>query len=1710
MTIHADITEPSIFMLQMILTPTGEKVLAFFDSGCSTSAIDNHAYEVLQTQNVTPGPTLLGVAGGNTITLPGGDERFWLDLKTPGERATFTGMHMPHITTPLPTWPLQEAFNDVQRQLDIEHPGAPPLPRVPDYIGGREVNVMIGIRYLKYFPVLKFSLNCGLSVYEGMLKAENDCYGVLGGSHKSWRHANDSAQFMSPRVFFTSEIKAYRVESRTLTHLYHELHHEEEQEEPPCEVHCALAARAGQVGLGGAPPGDIAISKFRKRFLPLVPTTFTGDLPGLTTCDARAREAPCKDQCFYEENVACNALPLSANSISAPHVENECAFNHCNVHAGENWSVEPNWDVTPAIFSNKGLDKYDCFDGMGTDVSYRCLRCRNCGDCRKGDLLEQGSLEGEVEQALIESCIKLNIEKKRLETSLPFIADPKTSLAPNRHIAKKILTSQLNKIKKSPEMQNDVRKAHNKLLDAGHVCAVKDLPHEEKEIVNTPGATINHIPWMCVLKESLSTPARLVFNGSSRTSTGHSLNSILAKGENKLPKILHILIKFGSKKSGFTSDISMAYNMLKLFPPFFNYQRYLWQEDLDPDGQFTEMVIKTIIYGVICSGNLTAAGLALIAAHLRENYPVKEKAAEALEQVYVDDSAHAEDSLEEAKAVAEDVAFGLDLAGMRVKAFTFAGMPPSDLVSADGESVGLLGYLWWPEQDLISLCTKDLFFGKVVRGKQPEPVKGDVKKALSSCFTRRTVVAKFASTFDPLGLVTPVTARLKLDLSRLCSLKLDWDDPIPLAYLDLWVSNLAELQELKNLRFNRSWIHPDAVNNSVELIVQVDASEKIAIACVHARSRLPDGSFSCRLIVAKSKLVHLNTVPRGELRGAVLGAALAHTVKRILGTQVTKTIYVTDSSIVLYWLHQDQRPLQTAVRNATIEIRRLSELKDWFHVDSANNLADLGTRHASINDISTGSEWQCGNWWMSQPLDRMPILSIEEVQLNQQEKQEANKEVKSLDICGVCLPSLKDKVAERYSFSDYLVDPCVLPWPKAVRTLAFVLRFITRLKKNGVASPPSSMSSPPRNPPPKSCFVQKSTLCLRNSLPSLPENFVSHPPPDIDESGGIKSFKQAEICQKCPLPRVPELNRRSFATLMPNRKDNLPPAPPPPPLKKKVPAPQQGHLRHEAPPFKTSKRSVKFLLSAEQQGRIKDVQLHPDEIAAAERYFFLKGTQELKQFSKPNDFKNCSVIKEGIVHFSGRILDGQLISDVENIMSDLTPLSFCKPMLDRYSPISYSIMIHSHQELSHHRNSIATLRESRALAYIVRGRDLANEIRENCPYCQRFKARLIEVEMGKIHQSRLTISPAFYSCQVDLFGPYDATCEHNHRATVPVWGVIFKDPSSGAIAVYGMAKYSTGAFINCYIRHAARYGHPLKLFIDAGGQLVKACKDLEISWMDLTSTLNSQYGVGIEHVIVNTAEHSAHGVVERSVLEVKRLFNVTYRGVKLDLYGYDTAFSYLANELNSLPLCLGSRYENLENSDLITPSRLLLGRNNKRAPAGYPRISSKSRQVEQLDIVHKAWWDTWKSEKIGDYIPAPSKWHKNSRPVQIGDIVVFLRDEMVLGDSIWKLGMVDELIPSEADGIVRSVLIKYKNPTWIKSPAEKKFKRTKRAVRKMAIIYREGELGVLQTINEAAKMDDVRCQVQLNNTSIHAILLKEFMKDLESQERSVRVTKKQA
>ncbi len=108
------------------------------------------------------------------------------------------------------------------------------------------------------------------------------------------------------------------------------------------------------------------------------------------------------------------------------------------------------------------------------------------------------------------------------------------------------------------------------------------------------------------------------------------------------------------------------------------------------------------------------------------------------------------------------------------------------------------------------------------------------------------------------------------------------------------------------------------------------------------------------------------------------------------------------------------------VRNNVIEILRFTDPSQWYHMDGINNLADLGTHDGvKLQDIDQKSDWQNGKTWMRQEFHDMPIRPVKEMQLSKEDKDEVEKEIKTIAITIYNVWELE----LRYNLSKYLVDP---------------------------------------------------------------------------------------------------------------------------------------------------------------------------------------------------------------------------------------------------------------------------------------------------------------------------------------------------------------------------------------------------------------------------------------------------------------------------------------------------------------------------------------------------------------------------------------------------------------------------------------------------------------------------------------------------------------
>ena len=1092
--------DPPIYMVQYVGAPCGQPLLIFYDSGCFGACISHRAHGLLETRQLRPGPTPMSVAGGQVIKVPYGDELFRLPLASPsGMNAPIIALHMQDVSSNFPVWPLTQAWRDLQEDYSKSHPNET-LPFVGDDIGGCSVDVMIGIRYRKYYPSLVHFLPSGLEIRQSKFKPFGGNSGVLAGPHSSWKSAVEVSNLISPAIFFSLEMAAYNA----------------------VNSHLLRRFTAGQV--------------------------------------------------VHE--------PAEVDTLEQL---NEVDHNQdlCHEFLDDQMGEHP---VVSACFLqiSKSLKDFQRWEDVGSEISYRCVSCRSCSACKCSNHLEAVSIAEEKEQFLVANSVRFDSEQGCLVAKLPFILDPSLVIRDNHHIALKILNSQLRKIDKHPETRDDVFNSHFKLESKGHVFPLSSLDQSVQSRVEGSGC---YIPWGVVANpHSKSTPVRLVFDASSRTPGGVSLNQALARGANSVANLLKLLINFRLGTDCFTTDISLAYNSVKLDPEFFMFQKYLWCPSLTSGGDIITMVIGTLIYGVKPAGNITILGFRVLGDYVITIRPDLFLGVLALkDRSYVDDVISSYFGTADRDKAANDLIEVLKYGNISVKAVCKSGFPPPEAVSSDGCSAGLVGYAWHSEQDVIGLESKPIYLGKKVRGKYPEPISGEIKEDLSKKFTRRIIAGLVASLFDPLGIFTPCTAMLKVELSRICQLGADWDDPLPVEMLDVWVDLIKMMRTLAMVQVPRCVLTRNG-EGPVDLLVLTDASKDIACCAVYARQKLLDGTYSCRLVCGKSKLVSKKTVPKAELLACVMGASLAHVVKSSFGEVVGQVTFATDSSVSLFWINSDTRPLQTYVRNCVIEITRLSSTEQWFHVPTQLNPADIGTRKCSVADIDQNSVWQSGYDWMRLSLQDSPLKRVQDVMVDDTARLEIAKEMKVENVSFLSPSMLNhlDLMTKRYIFSQYYLDPLKWPWARYIRRLAVISR----------------------------CF----SIWMKKSVPF----------------------------------------------------------------------------------FTVQDQAV--------------VSLSEDDVRRAEEVVFRTTTREVIHFVDKAKLKAIGRERDGILRYVGRILEGTKMQNYTDFNIDVTPLYFCNPIIDRYSPVALSIMQHVHTVLCRHAGVPTVVRVSKTIAFILGAKELAQAV----------------------------------------------------------------------------------------------------------------------------------------------------------------------------------------------------------------------------------------------------------------------------------------------------------------------------------------------------------------------------------------------------------------
>jgi len=89
------------------------------------------------------------------------------------------------------------------------------FPAISDRVGGQEVDIILGAKYVKYYPelVYKSSNLEGLGIYKALIGTNASNCGIMTGPHYSWQEER-STNCLMPKLYLTSTAESWRAQER--------------------------------------------------------------------------------------------------------------------------------------------------------------------------------------------------------------------------------------------------------------------------------------------------------------------------------------------------------------------------------------------------------------------------------------------------------------------------------------------------------------------------------------------------------------------------------------------------------------------------------------------------------------------------------------------------------------------------------------------------------------------------------------------------------------------------------------------------------------------------------------------------------------------------------------------------------------------------------------------------------------------------------------------------------------------------------------------------------------------------------------------------------------------------------------------------------------------------------------------------------------------------------------------------------------------------------------------------------------------------------------------------------------------------------------------------------------------------------------------------------------------------------------------------------
>lgn len=406
-------------------------------------------------------------------------------------------------------------------------------------------------------------------------------------------------------------------------------------------------------------------------------------------------------------------------------------------------------------------------------------------------------------------------------------------------------------------------------------------------------------------RDSHTTKLRVVFDVSSKSSNGTSLNDALLVGPTIQEDLFAIVIRFRTHRYVLSADIEKMYRQVRIHPEDAKFQKILWRDHRE--GLIRTYELNTVTYDTAPASFLAIRALQQLAIQEWQNFSLASKI--VLEGFYVDDLLTGASSREEIQRLRDEIIELLNRGGFHLR--KWCSNEPSILEDSieksidphlylrDFETQKTLGVYWHPRNNSLVHIVK--------------PFKEQQRT------TKRIMLSQIASLFDPLGLLGPVIVKAKILVQQLGENKLDWDEAVPLHVATIWNEYKNQIQAINNFTIPRYVGGENIIDKQLHDFA--DASERAYGAVLYVRSINAEGKHAVRLVCLKTRVAPLKklSLPRLELCAAALLAKLYEVAAKAMRIDFNKVFLWSDSTITLQWIRTPPHKLK---RSSPIECLR--------------------------------------------------------------------------------------------------------------------------------------------------------------------------------------------------------------------------------------------------------------------------------------------------------------------------------------------------------------------------------------------------------------------------------------------------------------------------------------------------------------------------------------------------------------------------------------------------------------------------------------------------------------------------------------------------------------------------------------------------------------------------------------------------------------------